>query len=174
MEEFMKRLIFLAGLALIGPTAAFAGSDANLDTCSDDSAVPWKRIQSCTEIISSGAVAKGEALRNRGSAYVDAEKFDLAIADETAAISLNPRDAIAYNLRAWAYLEAGKTGEALVDVNKGLLLDPRSADALDTRGRIYEAEAKLTEAAADFRKALEIDPQHKDSTEALNNLETEK
>ena len=129
----MKRLIFLAGLALIGPTAAFAGSDANLDTCSDDSAVPWERIQSCTEIISSGAVAKGEALRNRGSAYVDAEKFDLAIADETAAISLNPRDAIAYNLRAWTYLEAGKAGEALADAHKGLLLDPRSADALDLR-----------------------------------------
>jgi len=48
----MKRLIFLAGLALVTPTAAFAGSNANLDTCSDESAVPWERIQSCTEIIS--------------------------------------------------------------------------------------------------------------------------
>jgi tetratricopeptide (TPR) repeat protein len=110
----MKRLIFLAGLALVTPTASFADSNANLDTCSDESAVPWERIQSCTEIISNGAAAKGEALRNRGSVYADAEKFDLAIADETAAIGLNPRDAIAYNLRAWAYLESGKTEKALL------------------------------------------------------------
>jgi tetratricopeptide (TPR) repeat protein len=170
----MKRLIFLAGLALVAPTAAFADSHANLDTCSDDSAVPWERIQACTEIISGGAGPKGEALRNRGSAYADTEKFDLAIADETAAIGLNPRDAIAYNLRAWAYFESGKPGEALADVNKALLLDPKSADALDTRGRIYEAEGKRKEAAADFRKALEIDPQHEDSKEALNDLESKK
>jgi len=31
--------------------------------------------------------------------------------DETAAIGLNPRDAIAYNLHAWAHLESGKTAE---------------------------------------------------------------
>ena len=170
----MKRLIFLAGLALVTPTAASAGSNTNFNTCSDESAVPWERIQSCTEIISNGTAVKGEALRNRGSAYADADKFDLAIADETAAIGLNPRDAIAYNLRAWASLESGKTGEALADVNKALLLDPKSADALDTRGRIYEAEGKRKEAAADFRKALEIDPQHEDSKEALNDLESEK
>ena len=171
----MKRLIFLAGLALIAPTTAFAGSNANLDTCSDHSAVPWERIQACTEIISGGAAAgKGEALRNRGSAYADAEKFDPAIADETAAIGLNPRDAEAYNLRAWAYLESGNTAKALADANKSLSLDPESADALNTRGRIYEAEGKLKEAAADFRKALEIDPQHEDSKEALNNLGSEK
>ena len=169
----MKRLIFLAGLALIAPTAAFAGSNETLDTCSDDSAAPRERIQACTEIFSGGNAAKGEALRNRGGAYVDAKKFDLAIADETAAIGLNPRNAIAYDLRAWAYLESGKMGEALADANKALSLDPKSADALNTRGRIYEAEGKRKEAAADFRMALEIDPQHEESKEALNDLESE-
>ncbi len=169
----MKRLIFLAGLALVAPSAAFANSK-NLDTCTDKSAVPWERIQACTEIIGGGTGSKGEALRNRGNAYADAEKFDLAVADETAAIGLNPRDAEAYNLRAWAYLELEKTAEALADVNKALSLDPKSPDALNTRGRIYEAEGKRKEAAADFRKALEIDPQHEDSKEALNELESEK
>ena len=50
----------------------------------------------------------GEALINRCVVYEDKGEANLAIADCTAAIAINPKDAVAYNDRGVAREKAGK------------------------------------------------------------------
>jgi len=71
-------------------------------------------------------------------------------------IELEPKNAAAYNNRAWAYFTAGKAAQGLPDVEKSLELRPDFARALDTRGSIFEALGRREEAIADFRHALAV------------------
>jgi tetratricopeptide (TPR) repeat protein len=166
----MKLRSVAAGIALLLPAASLAQDHSSFD-CQNEEMDSSERISACTEVINAGIdKLRSEAYRHRGNAYADDERFDLAIADETAAIQLNPRDPYAYNLRAWAFLKSGKTKEALADVGQALALDPKFADALDTRGRIHEALGMTQEAIANYRQALAANPEHEDSKEALSRL----
>ena len=55
-------------------------------------------------------------------AYLNKGQYDLAIADLSKAIELDPSLAEAYGNRAWAYKKQGKKAEAIADFEKFITL----------------------------------------------------
>jgi regulator of sirC expression with transglutaminase-like and TPR domain len=64
---------------------------------------------------------------NRGWAYSNLRKWDLAIADYSRAIDLDPNNALLYADRGMAYRGEGKNAEAVADFEKFISLteDPQ-------------------------------------------------
>lgn len=170
----MKNRILASLLVAIAfsPLAAMAETASHYDTCGDGDANIDDRINTCSRIIAESPQIpnQAEAYRNRGEAYLDRGQYDLAIADETKAISLNAQDAIAYNLRAWALLKTGDARKALSDADKSLSINPEYAYALDTRAQTYEALGMKKEAILDYKRALTVDPELDESKSGLTRL----
>jgi len=80
-----------------------------------------------------------------------------AITDYSQAIKLDPKDAEAYNSRAWAYFKSGIAITGLSDAKKAVLLKPNDYFAWDTLGAIYEDLGDKTEAIDAYRKAMSFD-----------------
>jgi tetratricopeptide (TPR) repeat protein len=157
---------------VIFSAAANADVAGQLDACKDEETPATDRIQACTQLIDSNSLpaALGDIYRERGNAYADRDQYDLAVADETKAISINAKDAAAFNIRAWSRLKQGDAKQALEDANQALSLNPQLVDALDTRARTYENLGKKDDALADYKKALAINPGHEDSKDAMARL----
>jgi tetratricopeptide (TPR) repeat protein len=163
--------VAVSTVALLLSSAVCAETSLDYDTCGDFDANIQDRLQACARIVTeAGPSARNEAYRNRGNAFIDRGQFDLAIEDETKAIELNARDAMAYNFRAWAHLKSGDPKKALTDAEKALTLSPNLPDALDTRGQTYEALGMKKEAIADYKKALTLDPDLEESKAGLSRL----
>jgi tetratricopeptide (TPR) repeat protein len=91
--------------------------------------------------------------------------LDDAIEAFTEAITLNPRLAHAYSLRAGAYMLLNQNAKALNDVNKALELQPENAEFYGIRAAIYViAECEKTSGAicakamADIERAIRMKP----------------
>jgi tetratricopeptide (TPR) repeat protein len=167
----MNLRALFAGLIVFWPALSLAETATDIDTCNDDDATIADRMKACSHIISDhGASSLGVAFRNRGNVYSEMGQYDLAIADETKAIELNPEDSEAYNVRAWAHLKSGEVKLALADANKAFAINDKQPDTLHTRGAIYEAMGMQKEAVDHYRQALAIDPSHHDSKESLERL----
>lgn len=109
----MKRYFILLSIAL---TAVGARADASKNCQSFDD--PDRQIRSCTLVIQRQqdfAVADATtAYLRRGEAYLAKRDYELAIADFTMAITLNPTNVQAYAARARAHflslnIEAAET-----------------------------------------------------------------
>ena len=97
---------------------------------------------------------------NRGVGYIQQEKYDLALAEFTKAININPRYADAYNNRGNLYQQQGKPDLALSDYNKAININPRDAMAYLNRGILYYHQQQEPDLAlSDYNKAIEINPQ---------------
>jgi tetratricopeptide (TPR) repeat protein len=120
-----------------------------------------QKVGYCTRLIEGGQLSNANlamVYNNRGDAYEKMGLFDQEIADDTAAIQINPNYAIAYNNRAWAYHLKGQDANGLADVEKAVELDPTHASSLETRAEIYEKLGQRDKAIADYREALRLDP----------------
>lgn len=164
----------LAASLLLLPFPVLAqGRAALLETCDDEKAPAAQRFVACTAIIEDSASSAGEradALVNRGTANEDRRLHDEAIADFTAAIALNPKDASAFLLRGNAYDAKGDLDRALADYEAAISLDPNDASGWFNRGTVHEAKGDAARATADYRKALAIDPAHEGARDALAEL----
>ncbi len=100
------------------------------------------------------------AYYDRGLAYYEQNKYDLAIADYTKAIELDPKYAKAYIWRGGAYNNQKNYDLALSDYNKAIELDPKYVNAYCSRGSSYEAQKNYDLALSDYNKAIELDPKH--------------
>jgi len=89
-----------------------------------------------------------------------ARAFDLAIADFTAALRLDPNNAKTYQERGVAYLSKGDLDKAIADFTQAIRLDPNDADAYYNRGYVYVTKKDYDRAIADFEAALRINPKH--------------
>ncbi|BAZ13230.1 tetratricopeptide repeat protein [Calothrix sp. NIES-4071] len=96
---------------------------------------------------------------NRGAVYADQKKSDLAIADYTKAIQINPQDAQAYSNRGVVYASEKKSDLAIADYTKAIQINPQFANAYYNRGIVYASEKKSDLAIADYTKAIQINPQ---------------
>jgi tetratricopeptide (TPR) repeat protein len=96
--------------------------------------------------------------------------FEKAIADYTRVIELRPRDADAYNNRAWAYYRLGDPVRALEDAGKALQIRPFDAYALDTRGHVLEILGQRDEAILNYKMAIRLIPDIESSKEGLKRL----
>ncbi|MBX9690500.1 MAG: tetratricopeptide repeat protein [Candidatus Obscuribacterales bacterium] len=74
-------------------------------------------------------------------------------------IRKNPRNAVAYNSRAWSELAIREYKKALHDANRALILQPQMSEALDTRGLVYYLLGDFEKARADYKRALALKPE---------------
>lgn len=86
------------------------------------------------------------------------EHMELAVADYTSAVELDPQYAKAYNNRGNAHASLGDTDSALSDYDKALELDARLILAYFNRGLIRSQVGAYEGAIADLEMYLELKP----------------
>jgi tetratricopeptide (TPR) repeat protein len=118
--------------ASVALTAATISAAAQLSPqwqfCTGNPGIDWDtQIKSCTALIQSGTEAKENmaiAFYNRAVAHENKEKYDLAIADYSEAIRLNPNDADFYLYRGLDRQKIGDKAGAEADIAEAKRLNP--------------------------------------------------
>jgi tetratricopeptide (TPR) repeat protein len=95
---------------------------------------------------------------------------NLAIADYTEAIRLDPNNAGYYITRGSIY---GNDDRAIADFARAIRLDPNSVDAYQRRAWAYQAKKDTFRAMADWTEAIRLDPNDYYYYYARGNLHTE-
>lgn len=93
------------------------------------------------------------ALVNRGYAYLETTKLELAVSDFEAALKVR-EDFSIFLGRGTVKLKQGDVDGALADANRTLLLSQDNADAYFLRGNVWAAKGRKGAALADYRQAL--------------------
>ncbi|MFC4034421.1 SAV_2336 N-terminal domain-related protein [Streptomyces polygonati] len=97
-------------------------------------------------------------LARRGIAHLRADRYEEAVADLTAALTLEPGDSEVLARRGEAHLLADRYDEAVTDLTASLTLDPASAEALAHRGVAHRLAGRYEEAVADLTASLALEP----------------
>jgi Tfp pilus assembly protein PilF len=97
-----------------------------------------------------------------GFSYFDKGEYDMAIADFSKAINLDPEFLLAYYNRGVAYFDKGDFDQAINDFSRAMELGLKGKGSYHIRGVAYGKKGQYDMAVADFTKALELDP--KDAT----------
>jgi tetratricopeptide (TPR) repeat protein len=95
---------------------------------------------------------------NRAESGHPPQAMQARLDDLDQAISLDPRYAKAYSLRAQVYLDSGRPTEARADIEQALALNPALAQPYNNRGILRLNAGDNAGARADFTAALERDP----------------
>ncbi|GHT85531.1 hypothetical protein FACS1894137_09920 [Spirochaetia bacterium] len=96
---------------------------------------------------------KGNASYNRGD-------YDMAIADYTEAIRLDPNYANAYYNRGVAYENKKDYDRAIGDYTQAIRINPNYAVAYNNRGGVYVDKKDYDRAIADYTEAIRLDPNY--------------
>ncbi len=93
-----------------------------------------------------------------GSAYLNENQPELALASLKHAIELEPGDSGALcNLGIWN-AKQGNIAEALVYFDRSIAINPRLFDPLFNRGLIFLKQGKLDESILSFKAAIRVNP----------------
>jgi Tfp pilus assembly protein PilF len=101
------------------------------------------------------------AYLSSGNAHYEKDELDLALADYTQAIILNPKYAEAYNYRGKVYYKKNEAKLAIADFDLAIELNPKYAEAYNNRGLANSGgELFNTSAIDDFTKAIAFNPKY--------------
>jgi tetratricopeptide (TPR) repeat protein len=99
-----------------------------------------------------------EQLKKKGNDFFGAKNYREAIAQYSAAIALDPTNAVLYSNRAAAFHELHWHQRALEDAQKTVELDPTSIKGYWRLGSLHLVLRNFTEARNALTKGLAIDP----------------
>jgi tetratricopeptide (TPR) repeat protein len=116
--------------------------------------------QGCGNSQSDKAFARGMEAGRR-------HDYDLAIAEFSEAIRLNPDNSMAYFHRANAYRQKNDFDRAIANYNDVIRLNPDYSEAYNNRGFAYVRKGDYDKAIADFNEAIRLSPTN---AVAYNNL----
>jgi tetratricopeptide (TPR) repeat protein len=97
-------------------------------------------------------------LVDRGNAFMNARKFDQAIADFTKALAIDPKNVTALADRALAHVWKHEIAPAEADLTAAQAIDPDNAVLLRARGLIAEQKDDCRAAIDSYSKSLQIEP----------------
>jgi tetratricopeptide (TPR) repeat protein len=102
-------------------------------------------------------LASAEEYYQRGRKHEQDQQLDLALADYTQALGLDPKLARAWRDRGWVHLRKGMADRALADYDEAVRLEPGLATAWSERGYVRLRQNEYDRALADLSRALELD-----------------
>jgi tetratricopeptide (TPR) repeat protein/mono/diheme cytochrome c family protein len=105
-----------------------------------------------------------------GSAYLDVERYDEAIAPLETALRINERLAGAHSDLGTALMMSGRLGEALAHFTRAVALEPRNEVMLYNLGNGLKQAGRVAEAAAAYERALAANPDYADAHVNLGSL----
>jgi lipoprotein NlpI len=160
----MKKIAMAAALvAMLGTGQASAASYDDLNA-----AIRFRNLKQWDEAVAGfdRALAGGDLLPSqqfiahldRGEAHRALKQYDLAIADGTAALALQPGNAAALSGRAVAYLDAGMLTQAVADLDTLIAQRPLISATYSLRAAINAKLGRADKSRADSRKILELEP----------------
>jgi tetratricopeptide (TPR) repeat protein len=97
------------------------------------------------------------AYLNRANVYAQRTKYDLAFADYSAALSLDPSNPLIPYNRGNAYFDRQQYERAIGDYSRAIELDASFALAYFNRGLAEEQLGDNAAAARDYRRTLALD-----------------
>jgi len=156
----------ISGL-LIGVASTAVQADVVADC--NESKIGDVRITACSQIIDANALPSGTralAYRNRASAYAERAANNEAIADYSAAIKINPKDASAYSGRGQAKLAKGDHKGAIADLSEAIGMQPEATGLYVIRGYAHLVKGNPDAAIVDYTIAIRLDP---NNASAYNN-----
>jgi tetratricopeptide (TPR) repeat protein len=148
-------------LAAAGMAAAPAAAQTpNWKACPGKAAAA--EIEACTRIIDLGnrlsAQHRSIAYSNRGTAYLGKGELDIAIADYTEAIRLDPKTAILHLNRGTAYSAKFEYDRGIRDLDEAIRLNPKLAGAYNIRGAAHASNGDSDRAMRDLDETIRLDP----------------
>lgn len=97
-------------------------------------------------------------LNNRGIAYQNLGRHELALKDYQRVIDLDPAHPQSYGNRGNVFDTLGNFDKAVADYTKGIELKNDYTDAYYNRGWVYLKQRNYLAASDDFKKLLELQP----------------
>lgn len=110
--------------------------------------------------------------KNKGNEYFKEGNFEKAMKYYSAAIELDPYDAILPANRAISFLKLNRYSEAEDDCNQSLKLDPTFVKAYHRRGTARLNLGNTELAKQDFEKVLSLEPHNKAAQVELEKLKS--
>lgn len=107
-------------------------------------------------LIAEASYEEAIAYFQRAIRYMQQEKYDLALAEFTRAIELDPKYANAYIGRGMIYTILEKWQAAFQDLNVAIRLNPRDGYAYLFRGYVYLAFNEKQNASVDLQTAADL------------------
>lgn len=99
-----------------------------------------------------------DGYNNRGISQRALKKPDLAFADYTKAIELNPKKPEYLVNRANASVGMKKFDDAMTDYAQAIKIDPTYAQAYAQRGILYTNQGRVDDALRDYAKSMQVNP----------------
>jgi tetratricopeptide (TPR) repeat protein len=144
--------------AILVVTPAIASQDNTRKECELARQEPDRAIAACSKLLTGPPIGRAGAYHNRGVAHAAKGNLDLAIADISQGIRLDPQRAYRWQERGEIYLRQGKYQQAIADLTEAIRIDPTRAFRFHARGKAYQDSWDLARAIADFTEAIRLDP----------------
>jgi len=113
------------------------------------------------------------AYLNRANIYAQRTKYELAFADYSAALSLDPNNFLILYNRGNAYFDQQQYERAIGDFSRAIELDGFFALAYFNRGLAQERLGDNAAAAADYRRAVALDATQIKAQRRLKRLQSQ-
>ena len=150
----------LIAATVVGVASVRAGE--NEDWCfADQEKTLDEAIAGCTALIDAGKLSKDKlatAYTNRCLVHTQRNESDLAIADCTQAIAIEPGNAEAYAQRGEAKCQKRDIKNCVADFDQAMRIDPSNTAFVYLRGVARADAGDADGAIGDLTKAIEQDP----------------
>ncbi|MGW5866827.1 tetratricopeptide repeat protein [Streptomyces sp. NPDC055239] len=147
-----------------------AGQDTDSDTVSDWGKELLRTLENdqpgiaAISLVLSRAeldtLGRSKAHSLRGQEHRRAGKYDQALVDYNAALSLEPENSTALRGRGETHRLMSHSEKAISDFTRSIEIQPAEIKGFTRRGLTYESMGSYEEALVDYTHAIEIDPTH--------------